>query len=187
MNYAYIDTSKSPAASVASTGDGTVTLKWDAVEGAAKYAIAEYVDGSYKNFDTNFKGTTYTISNLANEYQHTFLVQAYINGKWSAFSAANYVKATPHGTVKPTAKVTATSSSSVTLNWNSVPGASRYAVAIKTGNDSYRNYTTTYTGTSYTISGLSESTSYEILVQANINGRWSAFSNADLVKTTTGK
>ena len=176
-----------PAASVASTGDGTVTLKWDAVEGAAKYAIAEYVDGSYKNFDTNFKGTTYTISNLANEYQHTFLVQAYINGKWSAFSAANYVKATPHGTVKPTAKVTATSSSSVTLNWNSVPGASRYAVAIKTGNDSYRNYTTTYTGTSYTISGLSESTSYEILVQANINGRWSAFSNADLVKTTTGK
>ena len=187
MNYAYIDTSKSPAASVASTGDGTVTLKWDAVEGAAKYAIAEYVDGSYKNFDTNFKGTTYTISNLANEYQHTFLVQAYINGKWSAFSAANYVKATPHGTVKPTAKVTATSSSSVTLNWNSVPGASRYAVAIKTGNDSYRNYTTTYTGTSYTISGLSESTSYEILVQANINGRWSAFSNADLVKTTTDR
>ena len=160
-------------------------MQWDAIEGASKYAIAEYIDGTYKTFTLDCKDTSYTVSNLANGYQHSFLVQAYVNGKWSAYSSANHVSATPHGTVKPTARVTSATSNSIALNWNMVPGAERYAIAIKADNGTYKTFTFDCKGTSYTIGNLASNKSYRILVQACINGKWSAFSDADLIKGQT--
>ena len=183
MNYAYADPRR-PAPVIASTGDGTVTLKWDAVEGASKYAIAEYIDGSYKTYTLDCKDTSYTVSNLANGYKHTFLVQANINGRWSSFSSINHVSATPQGTVKPTPQIKSTTYNSITVNWGAVPGASKYAIATRESNGSYKTYTLDCTGTSYTINGLASNTSYQILVQANINGKWSSFSANDCI---TGK
>ena len=160
-------------------------MQWDAIEGASKYAIAEYIDGKYKNYSVDWKDTTYTISGLANGYQHTFLVQANINGRWSAFSSSNYVTATPQGTMKPTAQIVSTTFDSVSLEWNAVPGATKYAIAIQQADGSFKNYDVNYRGTSYTIDGLESETNYKILVQANINGRWSAFSDSDLVEAKT--
>ena len=53
-----------------------MTLSWDKVEGATKYAIAEYIDGGYKTYTLDCKETKYTIEDLANNYTHKFLVQA---------------------------------------------------------------------------------------------------------------
>ena len=81
-----ITDSTSPKVKVEATGDGSVTLSWDKVEGATKYAIAEYIDGGYKTYTLDCKETKYTIEDLANNYTHKFLVQANVGGKWSLCS-----------------------------------------------------------------------------------------------------
>lgn len=170
-----------PKAKVASTGDGTVTLEWAAVPGATAYAVAECVGGRYVTATTSLQDTSYTFSDLANGREHAFLVQARVNGKWSAYSAADHVKATPQGTVKPKATVASAGSGSVTLKWGKVPGATKYAIAVKRGS-SYKTYTYDCTSTSYTIKGLEDGRSYQFLVQACVDGKWSRFSDSDLVK-----
>lgn len=172
-----------PEARVASTGDGTVTLEWDGVGGAERYAVAEYVGGRYVTFTYDCGGTSYTATDLANGYEHSFLVQAYVGGRWSSFGPANHVKATPEGTVKPSVEASP-ADRSVTLSWGRVPGATRYAVAVRQG-AGWRTLTYDCLGTSYVASGLSNGTEYEFLVQAYCMGRWSAYSDSDAVKATT--
>ena len=174
---------ESPNVKVKSTGDGSVTLSWDNVNGATKYAIAEYIDGGYKTYTLNCTQTTYTINNLANNYTHRFLVQANVNGKWSICSTDLLVNATPKGTIKPTVKAISKGNSSVSLSWDKVPGATKYAIATNEGKG-YKTYTLTCTGTSYVVKGLTVGKRYGFLVQAYINGKWSRFTDADLVYAT---
>ena len=170
---------ESPNVTVPTVGDGSVTLSWDKVEGATKYAIAEYIDGGYKTYTLDCKETKYTIEDLANNYTHKFLVQANVGGKWSLCSTDLLISATPKGRVKPAPQVTA-SGNTVSLKWDKVPGATKYAIAQKTTNG-YKTYTLNCTKLNYKISGLDVGKRYQFLVQAYINGKWSKFSDADLV------
>ena len=172
----------SPKPYVKSTGNGTVTLAWDPIEGATDYAIAEYIDGSYKTYTLTCKDTVYTISDLANGYEHAFLVQAKVNGKWSEYGPVNHVTAVPHGEVSPSPKAKAGNRSAI-ISWDKVPGATKYAVAIKTSSG-YSTYTLNCTGTSYTIPNLRSGVTYQVLVQAFCCGKWSPYSEADLVSVT---
>ena len=176
----------SPKVTGSCTGDGQVTLSWAPISGATKYAVAEYVNGSYKTYALDCADTSYVVSNLGNGYEHYFLVQAFVNGKWSSFGDAVLCSVVPHGTVSPTCHAVS-ADYSVKLDWNAVPGATRYAIAVKSGGG-YRTYTYNCTGTSYEVTGLNGSTSYEFIVQAFVGGKWSMFSEADLVSAkTTGK
>lgn len=172
-----------PEARVESTGDGTVTLSWGAVDGAEAYAVAEYVGGRYVTYTLDCRDTTYTVSDLANGYEHSFLVQAKVGGRWSSFGPANLVKATPEGAMRPSVSAEP-ADRSVTLTWDPVPGAERYAVAVREGSG-WRTFTYDCRGTSYTATGLSNGTEYEFLVQALCMGRWSSFGEGDVVKVKT--
>jgi hypothetical protein len=67
--------------------------------------------------------------------------------------------------------------SSATLNWAAVTGATSYNVQYRSvGTVTLPWISTTSTGTSVGISGLSSSTSYEFQVQANCNGTLGSFS-----------
>ena len=171
---------KSPKAKAEATGDGQVTLSWDLVPGADRYAIAEYIDGGYRTYTTSCKGQSYTVDNLGNGNEHKFLIQAQVNGKWSAASPDLLVAATPHGVMAPTAKAKA-GDLSATLEWNSVPGATRYAIASQNGDGSFTTYTYNCGGTSFTVKGLIGGRTYKMLVQAYVDGKWSPFSSVDLV------
>ena len=172
-----------PEARVESTGDGTVALSWGAVDGAEAYAVAEYVGGRYVTYTLDCRDTTYTVSDLANGYEHSFLVQAKVGGRWSSFGPANLVKATPEGAMRPSVSAEP-ADRSVTLTWDPVPGAERYAVAVREGSG-WRTFTYDCRGTSYTATGLSNGTEYEFLVQALCMGRWSSFGEGDVVKVKT--
>ncbi len=172
-----------PEARVESTGDGTVTLSWGAVDGAEAYAVAEYVGGRYVTYTLDCRDTTYTVSDLANGYEHSFLVQAKVGGRWSSFGPANLVKATPEGAMRPSVSAEP-ADRSVALTWDPVPGAERYAVAVREGSG-WRTFTYDCRGTSYTATGLSNGTEYEFLVQALCMGRWSSFGEGDVVKVKT--
>jgi hypothetical protein len=77
------------------SGDGKVTLNWDAVANATKYAIAYQNGSSWVTLTPNCTGTTYTATGLTNHKEYTFLVQSYADGKWSSFNSSDYVTATP--------------------------------------------------------------------------------------------
>ena len=175
-----------PAVTAKASGDGAVTLSWGKVLGSTKYAIAEKLpDGKYRTFTYDCKGTSYTVTNLSNGKAHRFVVQANVNGKWSSYKDVHLVSATPSGPVKPTAKVGSVANNAVTLTWNKVSGATKYAIASKNANGSYKTYSYDCKNTSYTVSSLSGGTTYQFLVQAYIDGSWSKFSNSDLVAAKT--
>ena len=125
-------------------------------------------------------GTSSVVTGLRNGTKYGFLVRAYVNGAWSAFTSADLVYATPVSS-RPAVKAAA-GDSQVSLSWNSVSGASRYAVYSYL-NGKYTMQATT-TGTSYTVTGLSNRTRYGFLVRAYINGTWSSFTSDDLVYAT---
>ena len=162
-------------------GDGIVSLSWTAVPKATRYAVAEKLsDGSYRTFTYKCEGTSLTVADLANGVRHLFLVQANVGGSWSPVSDDLLVACTPQGTVKPAPEAEA-GDGKATLSWSRVPGADRYAVAVKLSDGSYRTYDYDCTATTYTVTGLANGATYRFLVQSHAAGRWSAFSDADLV------
>ena len=174
----------SPEAQAEATGDGEVTVSWKAVAGAERYAVAEKMaDGSYRTYTLDEKGTSFKVSDLANGVTHRFLVQARVGGSWSSAADGYLCSAAPSGTVRP--KVSAKAGDgSVELTWGHVPGATRYAVAVRQGSG-YKTYTLGCEKESYTVKGLSNGTSYKFLVQAWNGSSWSPFSETDLVACVT--
>ncbi|MEQ3120553.1 fibronectin type III domain-containing protein, partial [Collinsella sp. CLA-JM-H32B] len=175
---------RAPEAQAEATGDGEVTVSWKAVAGAERYAVAERLaDGSYRTYTLDEKGTSFKVSDLANGVTHRFLVQARVDGSWSSTADGYLCSAAPSGTVSP--KVSAKAGDrSVELTWGHVPGATRYAVAVRQGSG-YKTYTLDCAEESYTVKGLSNGASYKFLVQAWNGSSWSPFSDADLVACTT--
>ena len=169
-----------PKAKVASTGNESVTLEWAAVPGATKYAVAVKQGSSYKTYTYNCRSTSYTIKGLTNRASYQLLVQANIDGKWSAFSAEDLVEGIPGDVTAPAPIVDSVGDGTVSLSWPAIEGATAYAVAEKV-NGKYKTYTLECLDTSYTVSNLSNGKNHAFLVQARVNGKWSGFSDANLV------
>ncbi len=187
VDYYYGNYVRDPSApanvSAEPSGDGEVLVSWDAVPGAESYAIAERLPGgAFRTFTYDCLGTSYTVSDLANGVEHAFLVQARVGGRWSSFSSADLVRATPSGIVRPGAPGVDPLDSSAELSWGAVPGAESYAVATRTGGGAWVTHTYDCRGTSYTVRGLDNGRSYEFLVQARVGGRWSSFSESDITR-----
>ncbi|MGN0687093.1 MAG: C1 family peptidase [Oscillospiraceae bacterium] len=170
-----------PAAKPAITvtpGNGQVTVKWNAVSGATKYIVYSILNGQYTNRGTT-TATSFAVTGLTNGTKYGFLVQAYVNGAWTSFTADDIKYATP--VAKPVITVTP-GNAQVTVKWNAVSGASKYIV-YSILNGQYTNRGTT-TATSFTVTGLTNNTKYGFLVQAYINGAWTTFT-ADDIKYAT--
>ena len=165
----------------ATAGDGQVTLTWNAIDGATKYAVTLCSNGKYYVQNNSLTDTSYTVTGLTNGTTYQFLVQAYVGGKWTEFTADDLVSATPIST-KPQPKATA-GDGQVTLNWNAVSGATKYAVTLYS-NGKYYVQNNSLTATTYTVSPLTNGKTYQFLVQAYIGGKWSAFTTADFVSAT---
>ena len=69
-------TKGAPKAYVKKMVDGATTVAWQNVSGAERYCVAKYENGTYYNYDTNITSNEYTVNDLVNGQQYTFLVQA---------------------------------------------------------------------------------------------------------------
>ena len=167
-----------PTITEVTPGDTTVYIKWEAVNGATKYAVSSYENGKYNVINSELTGTKSTISGLTNGKTYKFLVQSYVNGKWSSISTTLLVSATPFSPI-PVVTVTA-GSKQVTLKWKAIAGATKYGVSRYTG-DKYVEESYNVTGTSYTIKNLTNGTKYQFLVQAYVNNKWSSSDKKYLV------
>ncbi len=79
---------------------------------------------------------------------------------------------------------TAITTTSATLNWSAVSGATSYSLQWKLASSSSWTTVSNLTGTSRNLSGLSAGTSYNYQVQANCSGTLGAYSTAATFTTT---
>lgn len=149
-----------------------------------KYAVSLRENGAYRVIDSNIPRhrMPYTITGLKPDTLYAVLVQAHVAGKWSSDNPLNvlYIKTkpSPQAPTPPTFRVATNYrlGNSLYINWNEVKGAARYAVSILEDNGSYRviNADISASQSSYIITGLTNWKQYWVLMQAQVDGRWSS-------------
>ena len=156
-----------PTGLTATGGDGQVTLSWSAVSGATSYSVKQSVTsgGPYTTIATP-SGTSQLVTGLTNGTTYYFVVSA----SNAAGESANSVQAsgTPQQSLPaaPSGLTATAGDAQVALSWSAVSGASGYVV--KQSAFSGGPYTTiaTPTGTSHTVTGLTNGTIYYFVVSA---------------------
>ncbi len=171
-------------------GRNCVELSWDAVSGAAKYAVLMKNGTSWTTAGTVAENSC-TVTGLANDVTYTFAIKAYANGYWSDASAEATATtlASEHGTPVLTAKA---GDGKATLSWTAVDGALYYVVGqylpstetvklIKQYDSSTLSavITTDYSGTA-----LSNGTTYYLTVIAFFNEDGNDYNMSEIVDVT---
>ena len=82
---------------------------------------------------------------------------------------------------KPDPVVSEMRDGKIKLSWDSIPNASKYAIALCKSDGSFNTYTYDCTGTSYEIDELENGKAYTFLVQAYVNGHWNTFTSDDFL------
>ena len=170
--------------------DNDVSLTWNAVNGASKYAI--YRNGSEVGQTSPGAGTQYTDNGLAPGTPYVYQVSGIdASGRQGNPSAALNVKTTgtPPPVDPPTSLTTGNvSGSSVSLSWTAAANVAGYNVRYKpkgAGNQYVKANSNLIAATSYTVGGLNPGTTYTFVVQSqNSAGALSADSN-EVTATTS--
>ncbi|MBB6694421.1 cadherin-like beta sandwich domain-containing protein [Cohnella xylanilytica] len=187
-----IPTAPANVSSVA--GDGQVTLNWEAVTGADHYSVYQYEGTAAPTDETDWNlvqasvtSATYTVTNLTNGTSYAFAVKAIGAGGTSGFSAATLSTPTaslPPAPTAPAKLIGVAGDGQVTLNWEAVTGADHYSVyqyegtAAPTDETDWNLVQASVTLATYTVTGLTNGTSYTFAVKAIGPGGTSGFSEA---------
>ncbi|MGI6084144.1 MAG: fibronectin type III domain-containing protein [Acetivibrionales bacterium] len=164
-----------PIGVTAFRGDTKVTLQWNSVTGATGYKIYYgTISGVYElaNVLDDAFATSYEITGLTNGTIYYFIVKAYNLGGDSPASVE--VSETPQVPAPGALTgVTATKGDTkVTLQWNSVTGATGYKIYYGTISGVYElaNVLDDVFATSYEITGLTNGTTYYFIIKATNPG-----------------
>ncbi len=161
--------------------DSQVDLSWDPQDGIARYQIQHRLStSSWTTLTSTLDSinSSYTTSNLSPDTDYEFRVRAYgdavgYTAQWSPYS---YDSATTHEVLDtPPAPdgftATAMSDSEVDLVWHYRSGIANHRIEQGlSSSSSWTTLTTTFNGTSYTVSNLSPLTAYEFRVAAHGEG-----------------
>jgi hypothetical protein len=153
------------SSSITSTG---ATLTWTAVSNAVNYVV-QYKTSTATTWTTAATVTTntYNLTGLVGGTAYNWQVKASCS---TGYTSANFTTAvnTPSSCAAPAGmNTTNVSYTSVTLVWNSVPGASTYTIQYKRSSSSTWITAATVSTTNYNLSGLSTSTAYNWRVKTN--------------------
>ena len=144
--------------------DNAIKVSWGKVSGAAGYVLQRYNGKKWVNVKAT-TATTYTLSKLKANTTYPFRAVAYYKSGsktiYGAYSATLSVSTAPVKT--STVKISSPTSSTLTVSWKAVSGASGYKVFYSTNNKSWKSVTTTKT--SVTLTKLSANTKYYVKVQ----------------------
>lgn len=144
--------------------DNAIKVSWGKVSGAAGYVLQRYDSKKWVNVKAT-TATTYTLTKLKANTTYPFRVVGYYKSGsktvYGAYSATLSVSTAPVKT--STVKISSPTSSTLTVSWKAVSGASGYKVFYSTNNKSWKSVTTTKT--SVTLTKLSANTKYYVKVQ----------------------
>jgi hypothetical protein len=165
-----------PGAPILAAGDAKIDVSWTAVPGATAYEVwvgTTNASGSATKFGSDLPGTSTTINSLTNGTQYFVFLKAKNNVGTSDFGPS--ASATPVAAAvtpaAPAAPALTAGDTQIDVSWTAVTGATAYEVwygttsvssaATKFGND--------VTGTSTTITGLTNATPYFVFLKAKNN------------------
>lgn len=139
-----------PSNITATATDTSITVAWDAVAGAAGYDIE--ADGTVRDMGTS---TRYTHPNLSPGTPHTYRLRARNEGGPGAWSTAISKSTLPSKPGIPANLSAVPLSTSITVTWNNVPGATGYdievdGVLVSNGPNTNYKHTSLTPGTSHT-------------------------------------
>ena len=164
------------ASAVTST---TATCSWTAVSGATNYSF-EYKLSTASTWTVNtVTGTSFNLTGLTASSTYNTRVKATCSGTASAYSSTvNFTTSAASGSCgTPTGlAASAVTSSSATCSWTAVSGATNYSFEYKLSTASTWTVNTV-TGTSFNLTGLTASSTYNTRVKATCSGTASAYSS----------
>lgn len=150
-----------------SASPSSVSLAWNGVSGASKYRIwyREGTNGTPKKLPAEPKATSAKIDGLKANTTYSFAVGALrSDGKIGTYTAYTPMKTAPK---TPTGLKTTAEGGTLKVSWNAAAGAQKYRIWYREGsNGSAKKLSTEPSGTAATISGLKNSTKYEVAVSA---------------------
>jgi fibronectin type 3 domain-containing protein len=173
-----------PTGLTATAGNGQVSLSWTAVWGASFYVV--YRSSSGSGWNPLWSGSTpsFVDTGLTNGTTYSYYVTAWTpSGSQGPASAT--VSATPNlaPPARPTGVVAIAKDKAASITWQAVTGATSYGVKRATASAGpYTTVATGITATNYTMSGLTNGTTYYIVVSASNAGGESPNSTAVSVK-----
>ncbi len=187
-----IDTTKiTEVTGVATSGKTTssITIKWNEVLGAEGYYV--YYNSS-EDFDTatktnSIRNTEYTLTGLTSGDTWYFWVSAWESDNGETAPSTVYSSVVSAAFIAPPTEIniTSVSTSSATLSWTAVTGASGYEIyKNNTNNSATAELMKTQTGVSAEIKGLSSGTVYYFWIRSlNSTNDAGDFSEAFTCKT----
>lgn len=151
-----------------SSTNNSITVSWGEVTGATSYDLL------FNGVTYRVTGTSKTVTGLTANTSYSY--QLRVNNEYgsSSYSSAKTVKTAP---AAPSSITTSVSTTSVTVSWTAVSGATSYDLLFN--GEVYR-----VTSTSKTIYGLTPGTSYSYAVRSNNAAGTSAYSSTKTIKTT---
>ena len=160
-----------PTGLTAAPGDASASLSWTASSGATSYTLLQSMSsgGTYSAVASGLAGTTYTVTGLTNGTTYYYEVEAVNSAGTSSPSSSASV--TPSAAASPPAAPTgltaAPGDGSASLSWTASSGASSYTVLQSTSSGgTYSAVASGLTGTTYTVTGLTNGTTYYYEVEA---------------------
>lgn len=164
-----------PKLSYSNVTTTSFTLSWNKISGAKYYRIYQY-NTSTKKYNTvkTVSALSYKISNKQSGSNYYYLVRAMKKqgSKWalSAYSSSAHLFRATTACTAPYVTFSGKTSSSFTLNWKYVRGASYYRVYSYNPSNKKYSYLCATAATSYKVSGKSGGTTYYYTVRAvNVN------------------
>lgn len=123
---------KAPKFTSGSTTTDSITLKWNAVSGAAGYKLYKYSPskGKFTSYKT-VKGTSVKLSGMVSGVTYRFKVAAYVkkNGKKVTQTLSSEIKVVTKKLSAPTdVRASDVSKTNIKLTWNGVKGADSYRI-----------------------------------------------------------
>ncbi len=173
------------------TGTGA-SISWSAVSGASSYNIQWRTVGAASWSSANNVSSPYTVGGLPANDEAEVRVQSVCAGGTSEYSYGVIFMTNSSGGGGSTCNTpggmtaTATSSSAANVSWSAVTGASAYQLSWKTASSSTWNAPVTVAATSYTISGLTASTAYNVRVAAVCANGTSAYASTAFTTLSSG-
>ncbi|KRE45716.1 M23 family metallopeptidase [Paenibacillus sp. Soil724D2] len=169
-----------PTGLKANSGNGEVTLYWNAVSGAVKHKISRATssDGKYKHIANNITSTSFTNTGVDNETTYWYKVAAIDSeGNTSEYSSA--VSAKPSAVpAAPTALIAVAGDGQAVLAWEASGSNTSYTVKMKTSSTgSYSTVASGVNNTTFTKSGLTNGSIYYFAINATNSAGTSADSN----------
>jgi hypothetical protein len=144
----------------------SVTLSWNSIASANDYVVRYRISGNwiYKTATTN----SLSLTGLTSSSQYVWQVRSRCTSENSSFSKNTYFTTSASitcGDVTGTILSSDQTDASVTVNWDSSQSALEYRIRYRPASGGSYTYITDIADTTYTVTGLTEGTSYEFYLK----------------------